>query len=407
MSFRVWHERAKNFIAHGALTNSKRPQCFVEGVYPTHLTRGYKCYVHDSSGHKYIDFIGALGTAWFGYGNPKLAQLVSSAYTTGANLSLSSTLEVEVAEKFCSIFKLDLLRFCKTGTEACIAALRIARAYKQSLWGDPKDAKFKVLSQGYHGWADEFISLTPPANGIPPHTFIGTLKNDYSINDIADADAVIIEPVIVDDSPERIQWLTKLIDDCRKHHTIVIFDETITGIRYKNLGVYLNFQLEPDLVILGKAIGGGLPLSVVGGKRHIMEADYFISGSYFGDRVALSVARTALDLAQDNYSPNWLWDKAQNFINRFNKISPRLQMVGYPTRGVFQGNENYKALFWQQAIKSGILFGPSYFISPDLIPELDNVLSICEVIEIQLRGNTVKLEGEMPKSSIIQKMRNL
>lgn len=407
MSFRYWHERAEQSIAHGALTNSKRPQCFVEGIYPTHVTYGAKSYLHDTSGRKYIDFIGALGTNWFGYGNPKILQSITRSFQSGANLSLSSTLEVEVAEQFCAQFKLDRLRFCKTGTEACMAAVKIARAYKQSLWDKPNEAKFKILSQGYHGWADEYISLTPPAAGVPPHEYIAYLRNDYTLSEIASADAVIIEPVIVDDSPARIEWLRKLIADCHANNTIIIFDETITGIRYKNLAVYLHHQLDPDLVILGKAIGGGMPLSIVGGKKQIMEADYFISGSYFGDRVALSAARTALELAMDTYSPNWLWDKAQNFITAFNKISPKLQMVGYPTRGVFQGHEVYKALFWQQAIRSGILFGPSYFISPDLIPELDHVLSICEVIEVQTRLSHVKLEGKLPQSSIIQKMRQL
>lgn len=138
-----WHRRAQDCIAQGALTNSKRPQCHVMGVYPTHLQKGQGCYVWDMQGRKYMDFITGLGTNLLGYGNARVNSAIAGQLNNGACLSLGTHHEIEAAEKVKEFFPfLDSIKFLKTGNEATLAALRIARAYKQKLRED-RDASKK------------------------------------------------------------------------------------------------------------------------------------------------------------------------------------------------------------------------------------------------------------------------
>lgn len=138
-----WSRRATASIAHGALTNSKRPDCFVRGIYPTHVKGGNGCVITDTQGAQYIDFICGLGANLLGYGHSEVTQEIVRQVQMGPTLSLSTPIEVMTAEKIKEIFPfVHLLRFLKTGSDACLASIRIARAYT---------GRNMVLSQGYHG----------------------------------------------------------------------------------------------------------------------------------------------------------------------------------------------------------------------------------------------------------------
>lgn len=129
-----YQNRADLCIAQGALTNSKRPETFVKGVYPTHLKRGQGCHVWDMEGKKYADFITGLGSSILGYAHEGVNKAISDRLLLGATLSLGTIEEIEAAEKVKQLFPfVDLVKFLKTGNEATLAALKIARAYKQLL----------------------------------------------------------------------------------------------------------------------------------------------------------------------------------------------------------------------------------------------------------------------------------
>lgn len=126
----VWSQQT---IAHTALTNSKRAECFVKGVYPTHLTKGHGCHVWDTQGNQYVDFICGLGSNILGYANAEVNEAIFKAARDGANLSLGTPLEMELADRLKGLFPfVDRWRFLKTGSDACSAAIKIARAYKQA-----------------------------------------------------------------------------------------------------------------------------------------------------------------------------------------------------------------------------------------------------------------------------------
>jgi glutamate-1-semialdehyde 2,1-aminomutase len=392
-----WKNRAELAIAQGALTNSKRPSTFIEGVYPTHVDRGRGARLY-SEGREYLDYIGGLGTNLLGYGNFHVGEAVMRRFMQGATLSLSSQLEVEAAERLKAIVPwTELWKFTKSGTEACNAAIKIARAYT---------GRDLVLSDGYHGHGDDFISLSAPALGVPKRPWMSRLDPDL----IKDAAAVIVEPVVTDYSRERKAYLESLKAECEKHGTVLIFDEIITGFRFPGLTVSKYFGIEPDLILLGKAIGGGLPLSAIGGKKAVMNCgEYFISGTFFGETVSLAACMETINLLKKDgtkYSIDELWKSGQQFLDRFNELSPHLKIVGYPTRGVFEGSDLVKALFWQEACKAGILFGPSWFFNFPLASETDAVIPICRDIFSRIHLGGVRLEGQMPKKPFAQTVRS-
>lgn len=392
-----WHRRSLDAIHHGALTNSKRPSCFVKGVYPTHLTKSEGCYTWDTEGKRYIDFICANGTNLLGAANIQINDVIKQTLDRGALHSLSSTIEVEAAEKLKEIFPFSgKVRFLKTGTEACMAALRIAMA---------STGRKISLSHGYHGWSDPFISLTPPALGVPVQ---GQIEQFKDIDQITKYTAcVILEPVITDHSPERIEYLKKISDKCEKTGTLLIFDEIISGFRWPKYSIANDTGIHPDIILLGKAIGGGLPLSAVITKPGVGEdLEWFVSSTFAGDTCALKAMMKMIELLNNQYSFKQLWIHGERFKNRFNEIYPeKLQLEGYPSRGVFKGDDTVKALFFQESCKAGILFGASWFYGFQHIDQSDTVLNSCFDILQKIKLGKVTLEGEAPQSPFAQKIR--
>jgi len=397
MSFE-WHRRALDSIAQGSLTNSKRAECLVKGVYPTHIVKGNGAILEATDGKRYVDFVCALGSCLFGYANPHIINSVQAQLYKGWLYSLGSTLEVECAElvkrevQFCS-----KVRFLKTGTEGCAAAVRIARSHT---------GRDRVLSAGYHGWTDDFVSLSAPAHGIPKRSHIESLTSLDQIKD--DVACVIIEPITTDYSPRRVQWLNLLVEKCKKNGTLVVFDEIITGFRWPKLCFSLDKGFQPDILLLGKACAGGLPLSIVCLKEGIGDnQEWFVSGTFAGDLLALSALHKTFELLRNVYKIDDLWREGGYFLEEFNELCPdRVKIDGYPTRGVFVGDDLFKALLWQEAAKAGILLGPSFFFGFQHIDHRRVVMSSLRDIVQQIKLNKVRLEGEMPTSPFAQKVRS-
>lgn len=395
----TWRNRAELSIAHGALTNSKRPKSFVDGVYPTHLTHGRGCYVWDTDGTRYVDFVCGLGCNILGYGNGEVASAIYERAALGVTLSLGTQTEVLAAEKVKELFPfIDRVRFLKTGSDACSAALRIARTYR---------GLGRVLSEGYHGHDDEFVSLTKPALGVYGEYQIEPFHGLEQIEE--DVCAVIIEPIMTDMSDARIAWLRQLRAKCDETKTVLIFDEVITGFRFPKLSVSSHFGITPDLICLGKAIANGLPLSVVGGKKEIMECgQYFISSTFAGDTISLAAGLKTMTLLQNKYEVQYLWERGGFFLENFNSLWPeKIRIEGYPTRGAFKGDEETIALFCQEACNAGLLFHPkSWFFNFGHLDVIDQVLSTCRDIVTRLKTGAVTLRGEMPMAPFAAKVRS-
>lgn len=395
----VYENYFKEYIAHGALVNSKRSESFIKGVYPACMTRASGCHTWDSNGNRYIDYICANGTNWFGYGNKQIAEAMYHQSLRGTLFSVGSNLEIEVGKHFQNLFThLDRMRFLKSGSEGCVSAVKIARTFT---------GKKMVLSQGYHGHGPEFVSLTTPANGCPDTGNIKELNPDLSQIDDTIA-AVIIEPIIIDYSTDRIDWLMRLRDKCKKHKVLLIFDETITAYRFPKFSIARTYNINPDIAVQGKAIANGMPLSIIGGRKDVMEADYFVSTTHAGETLTLAAALSCLKLVVGDYHPSAIWEKGKDFMEQFNSINRNIQLKGYPTRGIIWGaTDLYKSLFMQEMCKAGVLLGASWFYSLDLDKEKENVLDIARTQIDKINKGEVKLNGPMPQSPFAQKVRKL
>ena len=397
MNFDAYH-RATNAIGHSALTNSKRISAFVKGVSPSHATKGSGAFIWDSEGKKYLDFICALGSNLFGYSNPYITKTIFQHISEGLTLSLSSMVEIEAAEKLKEAQPfIDKVRFLKTGTEACMASLRIARSHT---------GRRRVLQDSsYNGWSDELITNVSVGNGVNESSFISKLE---SLDQITDEIAcVIMEPIITKYDEERIAYLKAIKEKCNQTGTLLIFDETITGFRWPSFSFSRHSGISPDILLLGKCIGGGLPLSAIClVKKELDKTDWFVSSTFAGEMLSLHAFIEVMRLLTQTLKIQDLWDKGLDMIQRFNQIYPeKISIEGYGTRGVFKGDELVFALFMQECHKAGILIGASFFLNFANIDYKEQTLSTFQDILIRIKLGQVKLEGEMPKKPISMKAR--
>lgn len=392
--FSTWR-RAQDCIAQGTLTNSKNPHSHVLGVYPTHVIKGRGAILEDVDGKTYLDYITGLGVALLGYAHPKVLAAVQMAAKDGFSHSLPTTYEIQAAEALKSLFTfVDLFKFLKSGSEACSAAIKIARAYTD---------RDLVLSDGYHGWHDPFVSLTEPALGVPEHSFIRPLSEWNG--DFDGVAAVIVEPVINDYTKERIRYLQELREKCTKAGALLIFDEVITGFRFDKYSVSRAINIAPDLIVIGKSMANGLPLAAVGGKKEVMNGEYFVSSTYAGEILSLVACKETVSVLKKSNHEDFILS-GSDFITSFNKISDLVKIRGYPTRGVFEGSPQAKALFFQEMCKAGFLFCNSWFYSYPLMEYKDFTIDAATDVLMRMKNGELILEGEMPRTPFAQKVRN-
>jgi glutamate-1-semialdehyde 2,1-aminomutase len=385
-----WQKRAESVIAQGALTYSKRSDQFVKGIFPTHLKGGRGCHVTAADGKRYVDFCGGLGSNLLGCDN---------------NFSLPTIYEVELAEKIrARIPCCEKLRILKTGSEGCQAAVRIARAYT---------GKKLVLGVGYHGHHSVFISAEKPGAG----TFYEEYIKYPSIMDLLATDkrniaAVIVEPVQLDINVR--DELLKLREFCTRREIVLIFDEVITGFRVPMYCVANYLGVQPDIMVMGKAMASGWPLAVVGGKKEIMDTPgWFVSSTFAGEISSIKRALKVIKyVTPERIGVLWMWGRF--FQEKFNAISPAIQLKGIPTKAVFVGDELTKNLFWQEMCKRGYLFFKAWHITFAHIKRtfwqwlfcrettIDRTLRVCREVIKEIEAGNVKLEGELCKEVFVR-----
>lgn len=379
-----WDARAKASIAQGCTTFSKKSSQYIEGISSTHAISGYgpAMVVETLQGNQEImvDFVCGLG---------------SNLLDVRNNFSLPSTQEVVLAERIKALFPcIEKVKILKTGTAATDAAVRIARAYtgKSLVWGT-----------GYHGSSDLWVSVEDPGVG----TFFQFYFKFNNLQDLAQAlrnvpaddqqlAAVIIEPVQLDMNVRPL--LEEIRRLCTEKEIILIHDEVITGFRFLDYSVSNHFGIQPDLICLGKALGNGAAISIVGGKDEIMETEgLFISNTHNGELSGIVAALQTLDfLTREKISD--LWNRGEAFQFAFNKLSPKLQVVGYPTRGELRGDDEFKALFMQEMSKRGYFFGRAWFITHAHTAEiLAQCLKVAGEVVAHIDAGLVKLEGLAPR----------
>jgi glutamate-1-semialdehyde 2,1-aminomutase len=287
------------------------------GGTPRFITRAEGPYFWDADSKRYIDYIGSWGPAIVGHAHPAVVKAVQEAAARGLSFGAPTEGEIEMAEEICRILpSLEQVRLVSSGTEAAMSALRLARGAT----GRDTIVKFEGC---YHGHADSLLVkagsglLTfgnPTSAGVPEdfakHTLVLDYNNPQQLED-AFAKAgdriacVIIEPVagnmnLVRATPEFLQTMRRL---CTQHGAVLIFDEVMCGFRVGLGGAQTLYGVKPDLTVLGKVIGGGMPVAAFGGRKDLMNflaplGPVYQAGTLSGNPVAVAAGMSTLKLIQ-------------------------------------------------------------------------------------------------------------
>ncbi|MEA3455163.1 MAG: glutamate-1-semialdehyde 2,1-aminomutase [Campylobacterota bacterium] len=289
------------------------------GGTPIFIKRGEGGYIYDIDDNIYVDYVQSWGPLIFGHGDHDIETAVIDAAKRGLSFGAPTVVETELAEEIVSLFEvIDKVRFVSSGTEAVMSALRLARGYT----GRDDIVKFTGC---YHGHSDSLLvqagsgAVTfgnPSSPGVPAdltkHTLLAQYNNIESVKKcFAESKegiaCVIIEPIAGNMGlvPADAEFLRELRDLCDKHGALLIFDEVMSGFRACLTGAQGLTTVKPDMVTLGKVIGGGMPVGAFGARAEIMshlspEGPVYQAGTLSGNPVAMAAGLAALRKLKHN-----------------------------------------------------------------------------------------------------------
>lgn len=371
----LW-EKAKGLVLNGVQTLSKSPVHIAPEMSPIFIKKAKGAYFWDCDGNRYIDYPLSLGPVVLGHAYDEVDNAVKKQMSKGILYSLSSRLELELAELMCSVVpSAEKVKFLKTGSEAVSAAVRVARAYT---------GREMLAVCGYHGWHDWTVVRTARNAGVPAslndliHEFkyndIDSLYTVFSVypNKIA---AVVLEPVGM--YPPRNDFLKKIAAVAKKNGAVLIFDEIITGFRLALGGAQEYFSVTPDISAFGKAMGNGYSISALVGKKMIMdevEDKIFISSTYGGDLLPITAALKTIRILKERNVNNYILLLGERLKEKLNKaikingIDAVCEGMPHKTFIIFNDMEGIpgkmiETVFRQGCFARGAFLGYGHFIS--------------------------------------------
>ena len=308
---RAIFERAKQLIPGGV--NSPVRACRSVGVDPVFIAQGDGAYITDVDGNQYIDMIGSWGPLILGHAQRDILDAIAEQMAMGTTFGAPTEIEVRFAETIHNAYpSMEMVRAVSSGTEATMSALRLARGFSG------RDKLIK-MDGGYHGHADCLLVAAgsgaatlgiPGSAGVPegaardtivvPYNDLATVDSACAAGDVA---AVIVEPVagnmgLVLPQPGYLEGLREIT---RKHGTVLIFDEVMSGFRCAFGGAQAIYGITPDLTCLGKIVGGGLPAAAFGGRAEIMQklaplGPVYQAGTLSGNPIAMAAGLAAIGI---------------------------------------------------------------------------------------------------------------
>jgi glutamate-1-semialdehyde 2,1-aminomutase len=357
---------------------------------PLFVRSGGGAYVETEDGRRLLDWVMSWGPLLFGHADPETVEAVREAAQRGTSFGAATEAEVELAEEIVdAVPSVEKVRLVSSGTEAAMSALRLARAFTR------RDRILKMAG-GYHGHADALLvdagsglaTLGIPASpGVPTGAAGDTVVVPYNDLDAAaeavmnygeGLAAIIVEPVaanmgVVPPEPGYLETLRRL---CDVSGALLVFDEVITGFRVARGGAQERFGVLPDLTVLGKIVGGGLPLAAFGGRAEIMEllapaGPVYQAGTLAGNPLATAAGLSVLrrlrgDVYEGLERGAARLEEGLAPHGRVQRVGPLLTlfMADGPIRNFEDARasdtERYGALF-RHALDEGVYLPPSQF----------------------------------------------
>ena len=324
------------------------------GGSPVIIARAKGSRLFDVDGNSYIDYMGSWGTALVGHAHRNVVDTLKETLENGLSFGATHAKEFDLAEEILAAFpSMESIRFVSSGTEACMTAVRLARAYTK------RDLIIKFDGH-YHGHSDSLLvkagsglaTLGIPASpGIPEAVSQYTVS--ISFNDIkalqdvfalykGQVAAVMLEPIVGNAGFIRpdIGFLSSLRDLCTENGSLLIFDEVMTGFRVTWGGVQTLYNIKADLSTLGKVIGGGMPLAALAGRREIMNhlapsGNVYQAGTLSGNPVAVAAGLKTLQILKSEEKPyEQLANSCEWLLRSFSESAHR---YGIPLQVDFEG----------------------------------------------------------------------
>lgn len=390
------HERAKASLPLGVASSFQAVP-----PYPLFISRGEGSAVWDIDGNRYTDFHLAFGSLLVGHAHPLLSEALTKQLGDGLLYSLPCPDNVYVAEELVRRFTpLEQVRFCNSGTEATMEALRLTRAHT----GRDKIVK---IEGSYHGHHDTVMMSTKPlpeeagpyerphtvpaTKGIPHEVKDNTIIAPYNDAEVlerilseheGEIAAVITEPVLMNVGIvlPRDNYLRELREVTRRHTVLLVFDEVKTGVTVAAGGITELYPVEPDLICLAKSIGGGASIGAFGGReeimRHITNGEVLHMGTFNGNPLAMTAAKVTLTQiftpeahAHANDLSRQLGEAYRGIVDEFD-MPMHVVQIGAKGCAMFRHERayNYRAwwevdmrlsyAYWLFLANRGILFPP-------------------------------------------------
>jgi len=316
-------EKALRLIPWGTQTNAKRPYPFFEETMPKFIERGKGCRLWDMEGKEYIDYRLALGPVTLGYCYDEVDDAVRAQMQKGVLFSMASPIEAELASLIHEMVpNAEMMRFMKTGADANLSNVRIARAYTK---------RDMILICGYHGYPDWFAVEDSPNNGVPAFVkeYVKVIPwgNCEVAEQLIKTHAGQLACVVSiaydwneDTSGDFIRFLRKTT---REYGVLLVLDEVLTGFRLARGGAQEYFGVDADLASYAKALANGYPLSTYLGKKQYLEQLYSfkMTTTYAGETLSMAAAIATLKIMRREKVQEHIWAMGKRLMAGFDRIA--------------------------------------------------------------------------------------
>ncbi len=417
---KLW-KSAKKVIPGGNGLLSKRPERYLPKEWPTYYSKSKDINIWDLENNKYLDMAQmGMGASILGYANPYVDRKVKSAIDNGINSTLNCREEYDLAKKILKFDKFaDQVKFAKGGGEAMSLAVRIARA---------KTGKDNIAFSGYHGWHDWYLATNlKNKNNLKDHLLPGlepigvpkllkgtTIGFEYNnLEQLKKIKKTNLAAIVIEGCryyyPTK-KFINQIQNICRKYKICLIIDEITSGWRSSKGGVYKKLNIKPDLVVYGKGLGNGYPISCIVGKKKYMEIanKSFISSTAWTERTGFVAANATIDYFVKKkvnlhinkigmfIKSNWLKLAKKYKLNlRVSEVTPLCSFFLD-----YKNSDELYTFFTKEMLKKKIIASNSIYISyshkkKDVIKYLKN----CDEIFFKI-ADFIKKKKKLKKSEI-------